>query len=60
MSNKESENRLQVKNNDHILKKRSLSINPSNDVNKNKSEPTSKRFKPLLTCVVCNGDAHGM
>ena len=63
MSNKKiknSENNLQVENNDRILMKRSLSTNSSNDINKKKSGPTSKRYKSLLTCVVCNADAHGM
>jgi len=62
MSNKNrktSENNFQIENNKQHLRKRSLSINSSHDVNKKKPGSTSKRYKSLLTCVICSGDAHG-
>ncbi|CAF3352486.1 unnamed protein product [Rotaria sp. Silwood1] len=56
---KYTENNLQIENNEQVSRKRSLSIHTSQKVNKKISGPTSKRYKILLTCVICNGDAHG-
>ncbi|CAF3684405.1 unnamed protein product [Rotaria sordida] len=56
---KHNENNLQVENNRQLSRKRSLSIHKSQRVDKKYSGPTGKRYKALLTCVVCNGDAHG-
>jgi len=56
---KKSENNFPVKNNEQRSTKRSLSINSSHEINKKKSGSTSKRYRVILTCVVCNGDAHG-
>ncbi len=58
MSNKKmkrTENNFQVENHEQ----RSLSTHSSNEVNKKKSGSTSKRYKLLLTCIICEGDAHG-
>lgn len=56
---KSNENILQVDNNERLSKKRSLSTSTSNQVHKKTSGSTSKRYKSLLICVVCAGDAHG-
>ncbi|CAF0791212.1 unnamed protein product [Rotaria sp. Silwood1] len=56
---KYTEKNLQIENNEQVSRKRSLSIHTSQQVNKKISGPTSKRYKILLTCVICNGDAHG-
>jgi hypothetical protein len=47
-------------NNKRTSMKRPLLTNSSKDVNKNKSGSAAKRYKSLLICVVCNGDAYGM
>ncbi len=52
-------NNMQVDKHSQPPKKRKLSTNSSYEVNKKRPGPTSKRYKVLLTCVVCNGDAHG-
>ncbi|CAF3696708.1 unnamed protein product [Adineta steineri] len=62
MSNKKkntSNNDLHFENNQRISTKRSLSTQSSTELNKTKSESTSKRQKSLLICVVCDADAHG-
>ncbi|CAF2966021.1 unnamed protein product [Rotaria sp. Silwood2] len=56
---KYTKNNFQVENNEQFSRKRSLSIHTSQQINKKISGPTSKRYKILLTCVVCNDDAHG-
>jgi hypothetical protein len=56
---KSIKNDVHVKNNVQPSRKRSLLINSSNPVDKKKPETTGKRYKSLLTCVICNGDAHG-
>jgi ribosomal protein L44E len=52
-------NNMQADKHGQRPKKRSLSTNSSHNINKNKPASTLKRYKVLLTCVVCNGDAHG-
>ena len=46
-----------IGNNIEFSRKRSLSSTFSNESNKKSSR--SKRYKSLLTCVICDGDAHG-
>ena len=48
-----------MENHEERLAKHSVSTNLSHEVNKKKSGSTSKRYKALLTCVICDGDAHG-
>jgi hypothetical protein len=62
MSNKKIKrivNNFQVDNDEQRSAKRSVSISSSHEVNKKKSGSTSKYYKALLTCVICDGDAHG-
>jgi len=62
MSNKKikrTENDFKLDNREQRSAKRSVSINSSHEVKKKKSGSTSKRYKALLTCVICDGDAHG-
>ena len=62
MSNKKvnkSENSVHGANNQRETIERSLSSHSSNDKSKKKSGTTSRRYKSLLICVVCDGDAHG-
>ncbi|CAF1257390.1 unnamed protein product [Adineta steineri] len=54
-----SKNNVHLENNQRISTKRSLSTQSSTELNKTKSESTSKRQKSLLICVVCDADAHG-
>jgi hypothetical protein len=56
---KKTENNFQVENNEQSSTKRSLAINLSHEVNKKNSISTSRHYKVLLTCDICNGDAHG-
>ncbi|CAF2418904.1 unnamed protein product [Rotaria sp. Silwood2] len=56
---KHTENNLPAETNEQLSRKRSLSIHASQQTNKKTSALTSKRYKTLLTCVVCSGDAHG-
>jgi hypothetical protein len=55
-----TKNTKYTENNLQISRKRSLSINSSDAVNKKRSGSTSKRFRSLLTCVVCDANAHGI
>jgi hypothetical protein len=62
MSNKNIErivNIFEGDNHEEPSGKRSVSISSSHEVKKKKSGSTSKRYKALLTCVICDGDAHG-
>lgn len=54
-----TENTLQVENTEQVSRKRSSSNATSHQGNKKTSGATSRRYKTLLTCVVCSGDAHG-
>ncbi len=36
-----------------------LSTNEEHEINKKQPESGAKRYKVLLTCVICEGDAHG-
>ena len=57
---KSTTNSVQVRTQDSTTRKRSLSTSLSNQENKKKSRSaTAKRYKSLLTCTVCDGDAHG-
>jgi hypothetical protein len=56
---KNNANNVQVGSNKQRRKKPSLSTNAAHEVNNNEIISTSKRFKVILTCVICNGDAHG-
>ncbi len=63
MSNKKikrTENDFKLDNREQRSAKRSVSISSSHEVKKKKkSGSTSKRYKANLTCVICDGDAHG-
>jgi len=62
MSNKrikKTKNSFEAENNEQCSRKRSLSINSSHGINKKKPGMHGKRYKSLLICVICNGDAHG-
>ena len=62
MSNKEINNlegNFQSQSDERGSIKCSLSINSSNNVIKEKSGSTPKRYKSCLICMVCDGDAHG-
>jgi hypothetical protein len=56
---KRTGNNFQRDNHEQRSAKRSVSIISSHEVNKKKSKSTSRRYKALLTCVICDGDAHG-
>jgi hypothetical protein len=56
---KRTDNNFQGDNHEQRSAKRSVSIKSSHEVNKKKSGSTSRRYKALLTCVICDGDAHG-
>jgi hypothetical protein len=48
-----------IKDGEQNSVKCSLSTISSHEINKQKAGSTPKRYRLLLTCVVCNGDAHG-
>ena len=48
-----------TENSERRLAKRSSSSSTSVEVNTTKARTSSKRYKTLLTCMVCGGDAHG-
>ena len=51
---------VQLRTQGPITRKRSLSTSLSNQENKKKFRSvTAKRYKSLLTCTICDGDAHG-
>jgi hypothetical protein len=52
-------NNIQVENNEQRPTKRLLSTNAAREINKKQAGPPSKRYKLLLTCVICDGDARG-
>ena len=53
-------NSVHVENIGPRSKKRSLSCSTSSEENKTRFGPTTpKRYKTLLTCTICDGDAHG-
>ena len=54
-----SKNDYEAEDNERNSMKRSMSTVLSNDVTHKKSGLPLKRYKNLLTCVVCNVDAHG-
>lgn len=56
MSNKRTKN---AEINEQRSRKRSLPINSPNEVNKKKNDGPARRYKVLLTCLICNGAAHG-
>jgi len=56
---KNNANNIQVRSNRQRRTKSSLSTNAAHEVNKKQIISTSKRNKALLTCVICDGDAHG-
>lgn len=55
----DTENHLQVEHAQHIGKIQSLLSTTLQRGNNKNSGSTSKRYKALLTCVICTGDAHG-
>ncbi|CAF3519186.1 unnamed protein product [Rotaria socialis] len=56
---KYTKNDLQGKNNERSGRNRSFSSIVSEKGNQKKRGPMVKRYKTLLICVVCHGDAHG-
>ncbi|CAF1977121.1 unnamed protein product [Rotaria magnacalcarata] len=56
---KEIENHLQVEHAVHIGKIQSLLSTVLPQVDKKSPGRNPKRYKALLTCVICTGDAHG-
>jgi len=56
---KRIENNSQGDNHEQPSVERSVSISSSQEVNKKTSGSILKRYKALLTCVVCDADAHG-
>jgi len=56
---KRIENNSQVDNHEQRSAERSVSISSSQEVNKKTSGSASKRYKALLTCAICDADAHG-
>jgi hypothetical protein len=56
---KDIEKHLQVEHAQHIGKIQSLLSTALPQGDKKNPGRNSKRYKALLTCVICNGDAHG-
>jgi hypothetical protein len=56
---KRNANNIQVENNEQRPTKRLLSTNAAREISKEHTGPPSKRYKVLLTCGICDGDAHG-
>ncbi len=48
-----------LKDRSQYSKKRLLSMNEVHEIKKKQPESSSKRYKVLLTCLICEGDAHG-
>ncbi|CAF1942860.1 unnamed protein product [Rotaria magnacalcarata] len=56
---KHTKNDLQDENNERSGRKRSFSSIAPEKGNQKSRGPMVKRYKTILTCVVCHGDAHG-
>jgi hypothetical protein len=56
---KRNVNNIRLENNEQHPTKRLLSTNAVHEVHKKQPESTPKHYKVLLTCVICDGDAHG-